>query len=142
MVGHVEKQDLRGSDQQHGFDARRILGKAGVEELPQQMAQRADAAQHGGDELAHQRAVALGERRKPRMRIRAVELGVERTMAAQHIVQDVGGDATGGEAGNFRGRDASCRCHACLPMRPAAARNSDGCRINSGILTKRQRDGS
>ena len=76
------------------------------------MAQRADAAQHGRDELAHQRAVAVGERRKPRMRFGAVELGVERAMAAQHVVEDVGGDAARGETGNFRGRNPSCRCHA------------------------------
>ena len=76
------------------------------------MTQGADAAQHRRHELAHQRTVAVGERREPPMRFGAVELGVERAMAAQHIVEDVGGDAARGETGNFRGRNASCRCHA------------------------------
>ena len=68
------------------------------------MPQRADAAQHGRDQLAHQRAVAIGERREPGMRFGAVQLGVERTTAAQHVVEDIGGDAAGGETGNFGGR--------------------------------------
>ena len=66
------------------------------------MPQRADAAQHGRDQLAHQRAVAVGERGKPRMLLGAVELAVERTAAAQHVVEDVGRDAAGGEAGQLR----------------------------------------
>ena len=71
------------------------------------MPQRADPAQHGRDQLAHQRAVAIGKRRKPGMRVGAVELGIERTLPAQHVVEDVGGDAAGGETGNFRGRYTS-----------------------------------
>ena len=72
-------------------------------------------AQHGRDQLAHQRAVAVGERREARMRLGAVELAVERPVAAQHVVEDVGGDAARGETGNFRGRYPSCRCHG-LPL--------------------------
>jgi hypothetical protein len=76
------------------------------------MAQRADAAQHGRDKLAHQRPIALGESSKPGMCVRAVQLGVERAIAAQHIVQNLDGDAAGGETGNFHGRNTSFRCHA------------------------------
>jgi hypothetical protein len=46
------------------------------------------------------------------MRFRSVQLGVERTTAAQHIVEDVGGDAARRETRNFRGRNASSWCHA------------------------------
>ena len=73
------------------------------------MAQRAEPAQHGRDERAHQRAVALGERGKPGCASAPSSSLVERAAAAQHAVEDVGGDAAGGEAGNFGGRNASGR---------------------------------
>ena len=107
MIRHVEEQDLRGADQQHGLDARRVGGKSALEELAEQMAQRAEPAQHGRDELAHQRAVAVGERREARMRS-ASSSPIERPLAAQHVVEDVGGDAAGGETGHFRRRCTSC----------------------------------
>src|SRR2546423_15558834 len=75
------------------------------------MPQRADAAQHGRDQLAHQRAVAGGEPRQPRMLLGAVQLGIERAMAAQYVVEDVGGDAARREAGNLCGRYTPGRCH-------------------------------
>ena len=75
------------------------------------MPQRADPAQHGRDQLAHQRAVAIGKRGKPGMRVGAVELGIERTPPPQHVVEDIGRDAAGRETGNFGGRYTSSRCH-------------------------------
>ena len=62
MVGHVEQEDLRGADQQRGLDPRRIGRQAAFEQSAEQMPQRAEPAQHGRDDAAHQRAVALGER--------------------------------------------------------------------------------
>ena len=103
------------------------LGKPESRNWPQQMAQRADPAQHGRDQLAHQRAVAIGKRREARMRLRAVELAVERPVAAQHVVEDVGGNASCGETGDLRWRYPSCRCHghplAADRRRPATAPN-------------------
>ena len=98
MVGHFEPQDLRGADEQRGLDPRRIGGQAALEKKAEQMAQRAEPAQHGRDQAAHQRAVAVGERGEAGMRARAVELLVERPVAAQHAVEDVGGDPARGEA--------------------------------------------
>jgi hypothetical protein len=82
---------------------------AALEEFADDVPQRADAAQHRRGEHAHQPAVAVGERRQAGMRL---ELEVERALAPQHIVEDVGGDAAGGETGHFRRRCTSCcRCH-------------------------------
>ena len=96
MVRHIEEQDLRGTHQQRGFDARRILRKARFEELANEMPQGPDPPQHGCDQLAHQRAVAVGERCQSGMLFGAVELRIEWTMTAQHVVEDVGGNAAGG----------------------------------------------
>ena len=62
------------------------------------MAQRAEPAQHGRDQRPRQRAVALGKAGQCGARIGAVELIVERATAAQHAVEDVGGEAPGGQA--------------------------------------------
>ena len=66
------------------------------------MAQRAEPPQHRGDQRAHQRAVAVGQRRQRRMRL-VLELLVERPLAAQHRLEDVGGDPARGEAGRVSG---------------------------------------
>ena len=57
---------------------------------------------HRRDQLAHQRPVAIGERRQPGMNVLAVEVIVERPMPAQHPVQDIDGDPPRREARNFR----------------------------------------
>ena len=102
VVGHVEPEDLRRADQQRGLDPRRILRDAAVEIEAEQMAQRAEAAQHRRDQPAGEGAVALGQRREPLMRAAAVELIVERAAAPQHAFEDVGGDPARGEALRFR----------------------------------------
>ena len=107
MVRHLEKQDLRRADQQHRLDPWRIVGKAALQELLQHVAQRAEPAQHGGGEHAHQRAVTVGQRSQPGMHVRAVQFAVERTMAAQHIVEDIGRDAARREARDLGGRATS-----------------------------------
>ena len=110
MIGHVEEKDLRRADQQCDLDARGIARKAALEKFPDQMMQRAEPAQHRRDQLAGERAVALGERHEARMRV-TFQLRVERAAPAQHVVEDVGRDAAGGKPWDFRGRNASCRCH-------------------------------
>ena len=46
MVGHIEKQDLRGAEQQRGFDPRRICGQPALQEPPKQVSEAAQPAQH------------------------------------------------------------------------------------------------
>ncbi len=95
VVGHLEPENLRGADQQRGLDPRRVGGKTALEQQAEQMAQRAEPPQHRRHHGAHQRAVAIGERRQRRMRL-VVELLVERPPSAQHRLDDVGGDSAGG----------------------------------------------
>ena len=59
VIGNVEKQDLRGADQQRAFDPRRTVGKSAFEQAGEQVTQRAEPADHGRDDGAHQRPVAL-----------------------------------------------------------------------------------
>ena len=98
VVGHAEKQNLRGADEERGLDARRLRRRAAFEQAAEQMTQRAEPAQHGGDDGARQRPVALLEQCEFG---RGVEQFVERTAAAQHAVDHVGGDAPDGEAGRI-----------------------------------------
>ena len=67
------------------------------------MAQRAEAAQHRRDQRPRQRAVALRQSGK-RGAASALELFVEWAAAAQHAVEDIGGNAPGGEARQPRRR--------------------------------------
>ncbi len=99
VVGHVEKQDLRGADQQRAFDPRRAVGKTAFEQAGEQMTQRAEPAHDGRDDGAHQRAVALV---LERIEVAGFKLLVERPLAPQHALDDVRGDAPGGEAGGWR----------------------------------------
>ncbi|MHC2330714.1 hypothetical protein ACVIW0_000003 [Bradyrhizobium sp. USDA 4454] len=101
VIGHVHPEDLRGADQQRALRARRIGRDAAVEQPRQQMAERAELAQDGRDQPAHQRAIAIGERFQAGMRAGAVELIVERAVLVQHAVEDVGCDAARRETGDF-----------------------------------------
>ena len=114
MVGNLEPENLRGADQQNDFGARRLGGKSLFEETGEQMAQGAEPAQHGGDQPAHQRAVAVGERSEAGMRGLSGQLFVERDPPPQHAVENVGGDLAGGEAGDFRLRGGTRTRHAPL----------------------------
>ncbi len=102
MVGHFEPEDLRRADQQNGFHARRVGRKALLEKAAEQLAQGAEPPQHGGGEPAHQRAVAVGESGQTGMGGLAGQLFVERDFPPQDAVENVGGDPSGGEAGDFR----------------------------------------
>ncbi len=100
VIGHVEKKNLRRTDQQRGLDTRCLCRRAPLEKEIQQIAQRAEPAQDSCDQRPRERAVALGERGKCRVRIDAVKLLIERTMTAQHAIDDFGRDAPGGETGH------------------------------------------
>ena len=100
VVGHVEQQNLRRAEKERGLDPRRLLRRAAIEEEAEEMAQRAEPAQHGRDQRPRQRAVALRQAGQRGARGGAVELIVERAAAAQHAVENVGGEAPGGEAGH------------------------------------------
>jgi predicted Rossmann fold nucleotide-binding protein DprA/Smf involved in DNA uptake len=54
------------------------------------MAKRAEPAQNGRDQTAHQRAIAIGQRFQSRMSAGAVELIVEGAMLVQHAVENIG----------------------------------------------------
>ena len=69
MVGHFEKQNLRGTDQQRGLDPRRLRRRPLLEKRPEQIAQGAEPAQHDGNDRPRQPAVAIGRARQaPRSR--------------------------------------------------------------------------
>ncbi len=101
VVGGFEPQDLRGADEQDGFDPRRVGGK--LEPVAEEMAQRTEPAQHHRHQGAHQRAVAMRKRCEIRVRRPIVKLFVERAVAAQHAVEDVDRDPPRGEAGRLSG---------------------------------------
>ena len=98
MIRHVEKKNLRGSDQQRAFDARRLRRQAAIEKEAEHMPQRAEPAQHDADQGAGERAVAILERGEF-----AVEQFVERAAAAQHAVDNIGRDPADREAGHLGG---------------------------------------
>src|ERR1017187_7366073 len=102
MIGHFEPEDLRGANQQNGFHARRFGRKALVEKSAEHVVEGTKTPQHGGSEPAHQRAVAVGEGDQAGMGGLAGQLLVERDLPPQDAVENVGGDPSGGEAGDFR----------------------------------------
>jgi hypothetical protein len=114
VVGHIEKKDLRGPDEQSRLDARRLRRRTLFEKETDEMAQQAEPAQHGRDQRPCQRAIALRKCSKFGVRAGAVELLVERAMPPQHTLDDVGGDAPDGKA---RYVVAACR----TGRRPARA---------------------
>ena len=61
MVGYIEKKNLCRADEQRGLDPRRLGGQAAIKEQPEKTAQRAEPAQHRGDQNTHQCPVALRE---------------------------------------------------------------------------------
>ena len=111
VIGHFEPEDLRGADQQNGFHARRFGRKALVEKSAEQMAQGAEPPQNGGGEPAHQRAVAIGEPGQAGVGGFARQLFVERDFPPQDAIENVGGDPSGSEAGDFRLRGGARSRH-------------------------------
>src|SRR5262249_60524719 len=70
-----------------------------LEKAAEQMAQRAEPAQDGRHQRPRQRAVALGERRKPETGV--LELLVKRPAAAQYAFEHVGGKTSRRQARDF-----------------------------------------
>ena len=89
VVRHIEKEDLRGTDQQRAFSARRLRRRAAFKKAAKQMAERAEPAQHDGNQRSRQRTIAIFETCEF---ARAVDQIVERTVAVQHAVENVRGD--------------------------------------------------
>ena len=93
VVGSLQQQNLGGAQQQRGFDARRIGREAAVEIESEDVPQCAEAAQHRTDEVTDQRTVPLGERHQASRLV--LQLLVERPAAAQHTLENSGGDLAG-----------------------------------------------
>lgn len=128
VIGHVHPQDLRSADQQRALCARRVGRNAAIEQTREEMAERAETAEHGGDEAAHQRAVAIRQRLENGMRGRAFKLIVQRAPFVENTVDDVGGYAARGEAGHLCRRNESRRLHGILynqSRERRACRNED-----------------
>ena len=89
MIRHLEPENLRHPQQQRGLGSRRIGRQAALEEYAEDVPQGPEPPQHGGDQMAHQGAVAVGERPQARIR-RYIEQFVERPMAAQHAIENLG----------------------------------------------------
>jgi hypothetical protein len=106
MVGHVEEEDLRRADQERGLDTRRFLRQAALEQQADEMAQRAEPPHHPRHPRAPHSPIARGQGCERGVRFAAVQLLVERAVAAEHAVDDVGGDAPDGEAGRGVGASA------------------------------------
>src|SRR4029077_17936635 len=85
--------------------------KALVEKSAEQMPQSAEPPQHGCGEPAHQGAVAFGKSGESRMCVLAREKFVECSSPPQNAVEDVGGNSSSGEAGNFRLRGSARARH-------------------------------
>ena len=83
--------------------ARRVGRNAAVEQPRQQMAERAEPAQDGGDQAAHQRTVTVGQRFQGGMGAGAFELVVEGAAPVQHAVEDVSGNSPCRQARHFGG---------------------------------------
>ena len=122
MVGHFEPEDLRSADQQRGLHPRRFGWKPACEQTAQPMAQRAEPAQHAGDEGTHQSAIALRQGGEIATRCLVVDLLVERPAAVQHPLENVGGQPARDETGNLlrRTRRGNAR-RRCQPHGPRRA---------------------
>ena len=96
------RSNLRRAEQQNRFDSRSIGRKALFEKSPDQVSQRAKPPQNGCNEPAHQGAVAFGKSGQTRMCAFARKKFVEGRSPPQNAVEDIGGNSSSGEAGNFR----------------------------------------
>ena len=99
VIRHIEKENLRGADQQRAFHTRR-LRRAAFEKAPKHVAERAEPAQHDGNQRPGQRAIAILETREVNG---PFDEFVERTAAAQHAVENVRRDPAGRQACHFAG---------------------------------------
>ncbi len=123
VVRHVEKQDLRRTDEKRGLDPRRLSRKPAAQAVADQPAQRAQPAQHGRDDAADERPVALRECGETPSGLGPVELLVERPAADEHRFQKLGGDAA--------------RCKARRRATSLRARGVSACQIRCSLLSAR-----
>ena len=93
VVRHVQPQQLRCAEQQGGLRPRGVVGKSALEQMFDQIAKRAEPAQHGRHQAAHQRAIAVCEPGELELRGLVLDLLVERPPPAQDAIEDVSGDA-------------------------------------------------
>jgi hypothetical protein len=101
VVRHVEEQELGRPDEKRRLKAWSFPRQAAVETLVEHVAQRAEAAQGGSDDLACQCSVALGQSRKFRRHLRAGKHFIERAPATQNAVEKVCNHAPGRQASRF-----------------------------------------
>jgi hypothetical protein len=94
-----------------------------------QMAEVAKPPQYCGREPSRQGAVPVSERGQPGVRVFAGEELVERNSPPQNTVENIGGNSSSGEAGNFRLRGSARTRHTPIvaaklcPRREASAKN-------------------
>ena len=96
VIRHVEEQDLRGADQQEVFDLRRRFRQPAFEQYREQMPQVPSRRSTVATMVRTSARSRSGSApRSPRF-----ELFVERALAAQHAVENVGRDGARGETGH------------------------------------------
>jgi hypothetical protein len=101
VIRHFEPKDLRGADQQRGFDPGCVGGKAPCKPTTEQMTQRTETAQYRRHQGAYQRPVPIRQSSKIGMRCAIFELLIQGPAAAQHAIEDLGGDSARGKAGRI-----------------------------------------
>src|SRR6476469_3362159 len=111
MIGNFEPENLRGAQKQSCLGAWRVVRKSFLKIAADQVTQRAEPPQHRGGEPAREGAVAIGEGGQTRMCVLARQKIVERNAPPQNAVEDVGGNSSSGEAGNFRLRGSARARH-------------------------------
>ena len=100
MVGDIEKQNLRRANEQRGFHPRHLLRQAAFETKPDEMAERAEPAQHGGHQRPGERAIAVREGCESGIGLGVFELLIERAAPPQYAIDNVRRYAADGEPGH------------------------------------------
>ena len=121
VVRHIEKQNLCGAEQERGLDTRRMHRQPALDEQADEMAQASEPAQHGADQCARQRPVALFKRRQcAATGVRLVKQFIEPAALPQHALDDIRSSEARGEAGSvlsglvmFLGRILGRTSHSC-----------------------------
>ena len=141
MVRHVEEQDLRGADQQHGLDARRIgreirvrgTGRSRWRSVPIRRSTVATSLRTS----ARSRSASAA---RPGMRVGAVELAVERALRRSTLSRMSAAMRRAARPGTSAGaiRRAGVMSYPLCRVPPG----SDAAESLLRILTKRKRDGS
>ena len=145
VIGHIEKKDLRGAEQQGRVHARDFRRQRTFQHGADNALERAEPAQHGRRQHAHQRAVAVFERlQRQRM---LLELVVERAASPQHAFKNIGRDLPRGQArdgrGSVSGEGSAMRHRFARSERRRRVSSDDVCGLNPkvrGAARRRNRD--